>query len=51
MLALRQGDEQIGAGDVDPKPRHKSVTAIAASSTVALAVDANDVQGELAERM
>jgi len=48
---MTTGDEQIGQGDVGPKPRQQAVTAVAPSSTAALAFDANDVQGELAERM
>ena len=43
------GHEQIGQGDVGPEPRHQSVTAIAPGSTTSLAVDADDVQGELAQ--
>jgi hypothetical protein len=50
-LACCQRDEQIGQGDVGPEPRHQAVLAIAAGSTGALAVDADDGQGELAERM
>ncbi len=50
-LALRQFHEQIGQGDVWPKPRHQAVTTVAPSSTTALAFNADDVQGELTERM
>jgi hypothetical protein len=43
-LAFRQGEEQIGQGDVCPEPSHKSVTAI--SRPIApLAFNAHDIQG------
>jgi len=47
---LRQFHEQIGQGDVGPKPRHQAVPAVASGSTTALAFNADDAQGELAER-
>jgi hypothetical protein len=50
-LALRQFHEQIGRGDVGPEPRHQAVTAIAPGSTIAPALNADDAQRELAERM
>ena len=34
-----------------PKPRDQTLTAVASRSTTALTFDADDVQGELAERM
>jgi hypothetical protein len=50
-LKCRQGNEQIGQGDVGPEPRHQAVEAVAPGSTAALALDADDVQGKLAERV
>ena len=51
-FALREGDEQIGQGDVGPEPRHQAVLAVAAGSAAALAVNAQEsIQRELAERM
>ena len=49
-LALRQGHEQIGQGDVCAESLHQAAKAIASGSIAALAFDADDVQGELAER-
>jgi hypothetical protein len=50
-FALRQGEEQVGQGDVRAEPRQKAVTAIASGPIASRAFDAHDVQGELAERM
>jgi hypothetical protein len=47
-LACRQGDEQIGQGDVGPKPHNQAVETIAPGSTTALAFNADDVQRKLA---
>ena len=38
-------------GSIRTEPRHQAVKAIDASSTAALAFDADDVQGKFAERM
>jgi hypothetical protein len=38
-LALREGDEQIGQGDVRSEPRHQAVFAIASGSAAALRVE------------
>ncbi len=46
-FAGRQGEEQIGQGDVGAEPRHEAVTAVASRPIATLAVDTNDVQGKL----
>ena len=49
-LALREGDEQIGQGDVRPEPRHQPLLAVACGSAAALAFDTHDGMRELAKR-
>ena len=49
--AGRQGEEQIGQGDVGPEPRDHTVTAVASGSIATRAFDADDVQGKFAQRM
>jgi hypothetical protein len=47
-LAGRQCDEQIGQGDVGPEPRHQARLGVAPGAAAALALDADDVEGEFA---
>ncbi len=48
--AFDQRQENVGQGCVGPEPRHQAVAAIASCPIATPAVDANDVQGKLAER-
>ena len=49
-FALRQGHEQVGQGDVLAESPHQAIRAVASGPIATLALDADDVQGKLAER-